>query len=133
MQLAQTLIPRLGVRELLDSDVCGKSTRGAGDLAILLSLRPCWGPNRLKMAVGFTGANFQTKPSILDPIRSIFDVWAQASISGPTGPSGPGQGLAGKALVQPYFLLAKKEKAGKVQLFLQGGVNPLPRKGRALF
>ena len=39
------------------------------------------------MAVGFTGTNFQAKPSILDPFRTIFDVL------GPTWKSGLGQNL----------------------------------------
>ena len=37
------------------------------------------------MAVGFTGTDFQAKPSILDPFRTIFDVF------GPTWKPGLGQ------------------------------------------
>ena len=32
-------------------------------------------PNRSEMAVGFTGTDFQADPSILEPFRTIFDVF----------------------------------------------------------
>ena len=43
-----------------------------GILFDYFSPRTC--PNRSKTAVGFTGTDFQAKPSILDPFQARFDV-----------------------------------------------------------
>ena len=64
-----------------------------GHTFLLLWPRTC--PNRSEMAVGFTWTDFQPEPSILDPFRTIFDVF------GPAWKSGLGQNMAWRGKTRP--------------------------------